>query len=461
MGIRYPPGAIHPYPAYVPGPPLHPHHPAAPPVHPHHPHHAMLAPQHVPNNPINGYNVPQFLPAHNAPYAATSTSTFIAHHQTATQPIPAAIPAALSEDEFYTKQRYFQRLYGLLSSSSIDRFILFFSLFQQPITEWSTSKSFAFVVVFFILEQVKDTTLNFRRNIRLVSVIRAVHLVLATIVEIVVRRAAEVHVERKVVAPNHLVETIVDNADRHPIEEIAVDRPRPVKIIPRNTDAPRLVDLETVIVNANGNVTENAIGNGNETASESVNASENGIANGVDRRVRRPQSNSRLNELLFICTNRQVLGKKTRFHIDENDSSPIFSPSSRDRSRRTRSRSRGNDDRHASSSSKTEQKSQGDSIASSVTVGGTPTLSSIVETVLPENSEVSTEKDPKPMEQSSTNLSNEENSSKGGKKHKKHHHKKHRRQGSKSKKHRRSKDKDKEKKNTADSPSTAIVPVQS
>lgn len=141
----------------------------------------------------------------------------------------------------------------------------------------------------------------------------------------------------------------------------------------------------------------------------------------------------------------------------------FFVDFSRDRPRRSRSRSHDNDDRRTSSS-KTEQKSQNESIPSSVTVGTPPTLSSIVETVLPETSEASIEKDPKSStEQSSIHPSSlEENSSKSNKKHKKHH-KKHRRQRSKSKKRHRSKEKEKEKekKNDADSPSTAIVPVQS
>jgi hypothetical protein len=94
MGIRYPPSGMHPYPHYPPAPPVHHHHPVPPPHH-------MLPNPHI---PTNGYNMPGF-PSHpNAPF--TSTSTFIAHHQTATQPISNA----LSEDEFYTKQRFLQRL---------------------------------------------------------------------------------------------------------------------------------------------------------------------------------------------------------------------------------------------------------------------------------------------------------------------------------------------------------------
>ena len=94
MGIRYPPGGMHPYPHYPQGPPVHHHHPVPPP-------HQMLPNPHI---PTNGYNMPGFPPHPNAPF--TSTSTFIAHHQTATQPISNA----LSEDEFYTKQRFLQRL---------------------------------------------------------------------------------------------------------------------------------------------------------------------------------------------------------------------------------------------------------------------------------------------------------------------------------------------------------------
>jgi hypothetical protein len=93
MGVRYPPASLHHYPTYPPAPPVH--HPG---VLPHHP---ILPNPHIPQN---GYPMPGFHPHTNAPF--TSTSTFITHHQTATQPIPST----LSEDEFYTKQRYFQRL---------------------------------------------------------------------------------------------------------------------------------------------------------------------------------------------------------------------------------------------------------------------------------------------------------------------------------------------------------------
>jgi hypothetical protein len=124
IGIRYPPSGLHPYPQYVAGPPVHHHHPhhhpAAPPPpppphptahHPHAHHHPIIGPPHVPTNPVNGYNVSPFLPhAANTPFASTSTSTFITHHQTATQPISTALTTALSEDEFYIKQRYFQRM---------------------------------------------------------------------------------------------------------------------------------------------------------------------------------------------------------------------------------------------------------------------------------------------------------------------------------------------------------------
>ncbi|CAF0940507.1 unnamed protein product [Adineta steineri] len=92
MGVRYPPAGIHHYPQYAPPPPVH-HHPIPPPR-------PIIPPPHI---PTNGYNMPGFHPHTNVPF--TSTSTFITHHQTATQPISTA----LSEDEFYTKQRYFQR----------------------------------------------------------------------------------------------------------------------------------------------------------------------------------------------------------------------------------------------------------------------------------------------------------------------------------------------------------------
>ncbi len=97
MGVRYPPGGMHHYPPYAPAPPVHHHHPLPPPPPPR----PIVPPPHI---PTNGYNMPGFHPHSNAPF--TSTSTFIAHHQTATQPISTA----LSEDEFYIKQRYFQRL---------------------------------------------------------------------------------------------------------------------------------------------------------------------------------------------------------------------------------------------------------------------------------------------------------------------------------------------------------------
>ncbi|CAF0836459.1 unnamed protein product [Rotaria sp. Silwood1] len=94
VAVRYPAGGMHHYPPYAPAPPIH-HHPLPPPPPP------IVAPPHI---PTNGYNMPGFHPHSAAPY--TSTSTFIAHHQTATQPISTA----LSENEFYIKQRYFQRI---------------------------------------------------------------------------------------------------------------------------------------------------------------------------------------------------------------------------------------------------------------------------------------------------------------------------------------------------------------
>ncbi|CAF2636429.1 unnamed protein product [Rotaria sp. Silwood2] len=100
LGVRYPAGGIHHYPPYAAAPPIH-HHPPPPPP-------PIVASPHI---PTNGYNMPGFHPHANAPY--TSTSTFIAHHQTATQPISAA----LSENEFYIKQRYFQRIQRSPSSS--------------------------------------------------------------------------------------------------------------------------------------------------------------------------------------------------------------------------------------------------------------------------------------------------------------------------------------------------------
>lgn len=136
------------------------------------------------------------------------------------------------------------------------------------------------------------------------AVIRAVHLVRDTIVEIVVRLAVEVHVEQKVVERNHLVEMIVDNADHHPIE-IAVDRPQLVTIIRPNIDDHHLVDLANGIANGIENVTESETGNA--TGSVNVSESVNGIVNDVDRRVLHQPFNNRLNELLFICTNLQVL----------------------------------------------------------------------------------------------------------------------------------------------------------
>ncbi|UJR16456.1 hypothetical protein I4U23_003358 [Adineta vaga] len=96
MGVRYPPAGIHHYPQYAPAPPVHHHHPIPPPR-------PIVPPPHI---QANGYTMPGFHPHPTAPF--TSTSTFIQHHQTATQPISTA----LSENEFYTKQRYFQRMQG-------------------------------------------------------------------------------------------------------------------------------------------------------------------------------------------------------------------------------------------------------------------------------------------------------------------------------------------------------------
>ena len=96
MGVRYPPAGIHPYQPYPPVQPVHHHH-----------HHPIPPPRPIvpsPHIPTNGYTMPGFHPHPTAPF--TSTSTFIAHHQTAPQPMSTA----LSENEFYTKQRYFQRM---------------------------------------------------------------------------------------------------------------------------------------------------------------------------------------------------------------------------------------------------------------------------------------------------------------------------------------------------------------
>jgi hypothetical protein len=110
-------GGHHP----VGGPPMlpigvphhYPGHPSFPPTH-HHP----IGPPHVQPNRLNGFHVAHYETANvsslhhpGAGFAATSTSTLIAHHhQTAAQPIPSSLTAALSKDEFYMKQRYLQRM---------------------------------------------------------------------------------------------------------------------------------------------------------------------------------------------------------------------------------------------------------------------------------------------------------------------------------------------------------------
>ncbi len=93
MGVRYSPGGMHHYQTYPPVLPVY-HHPPPPP-------HAIIPAPHI---SANEYNILGFPPHANAPF--TSTSTFISHHQTATQPISTAF----FEDEFYIKQRYFQRM---------------------------------------------------------------------------------------------------------------------------------------------------------------------------------------------------------------------------------------------------------------------------------------------------------------------------------------------------------------
>jgi hypothetical protein len=102
----------------VPGGGIHhyPGHPSYPPAHHHH--HHPIVPPHVQPNPLNGFHVAHFEAANisslhhpNTTFAATSTSTLIAHHhQTATQSIPTSMTSALSKNEFYMKQRYLQRV---------------------------------------------------------------------------------------------------------------------------------------------------------------------------------------------------------------------------------------------------------------------------------------------------------------------------------------------------------------
>ncbi len=74
---------MHHYPKYHPPPTSHP----------------ILTNPHI---STNGYNMPGFHLHTNSSF----TSTFTAHHHTATQPISTT----RSEDEFYIKQRYFQRM---------------------------------------------------------------------------------------------------------------------------------------------------------------------------------------------------------------------------------------------------------------------------------------------------------------------------------------------------------------
>jgi hypothetical protein len=95
-------GGMHHYPA----------HPAYPPTHHHH--HPMVHP-HLQPNQLNGFHVAHFEAANvsslhhpNTAFAATSTSTLIAHHhETGAQSMSTS---TLSKDEFYMKQRCLQRM---------------------------------------------------------------------------------------------------------------------------------------------------------------------------------------------------------------------------------------------------------------------------------------------------------------------------------------------------------------
>jgi hypothetical protein len=92
----------------------YPGHPSYPPTH-----HQPIAPPHVQPNRLNGFHVAHFeaanVPSLHHPgtaFAATSTSTLIAHHhhQATAQSTPSSLTPALSKDEFYMKQRYLQRM---------------------------------------------------------------------------------------------------------------------------------------------------------------------------------------------------------------------------------------------------------------------------------------------------------------------------------------------------------------
>ncbi len=104
IGVPYiPSGDLHHY-------PVHPSFPAIQ----HHP----IGPRHIQPNRLNGFHVAHFEAANvsslhhpGAAFAATSTSTLIAHHhQTAAPSIQSSLTTALSKDEFYMKQRYLQRM---------------------------------------------------------------------------------------------------------------------------------------------------------------------------------------------------------------------------------------------------------------------------------------------------------------------------------------------------------------
>lgn len=121
-------GASHPMsgppllPMHISGSGLHPYS-GHPPYLPTHPHHHPIVPPHLQPNRLNEFHVAHYETANasslhhpNTTYAATSTSTLIAHHQqTASQSIPtstSSVAPALSKNEFYMKQHYLQRMYN-------------------------------------------------------------------------------------------------------------------------------------------------------------------------------------------------------------------------------------------------------------------------------------------------------------------------------------------------------------
>ncbi|CAF3603690.1 unnamed protein product [Adineta steineri] len=117
MHLPYPHGVHHPMgaPSMLPGRGLH-HYPAHPsyPL----PHHHSIGPPHMQPNSLNGYHVTHYETAnvsslHHHPgpgYAATSTSTVIAHHhQTGSQSVPTSIETGLSKNEYYMRQRHLQQ----------------------------------------------------------------------------------------------------------------------------------------------------------------------------------------------------------------------------------------------------------------------------------------------------------------------------------------------------------------